>query len=235
MRASGNGNLTCPECMCIASNIIHHQPIRLDDGFLYLRNISQKVLGKSEGHFCSICHEDFKLRDTELGTMDTTKPWCDHIFCFHCLSKCKHQRITEMNYSNAQIAGQLQRRPSIEVEVIDEPTGCCDWAMDTTSSTGIGIWHEERCICPLVHKKLRNCHHEGCNKRVHRCCQEDWLDHHCYPWTREDPCFCWEHNEHYIRWVRFKGGEIPCLENGCVEGLFLGARTLVRTTVILFM
>jgi hypothetical protein len=95
MRASGNGNLTCPECMCIASNIIHHQPIRLDDGFLYLRNISQKVLGRSEGHFCSICHEDFKLRDTELGTMDTTKPWCDHIFCFHCLSKRKCQRITE--------------------------------------------------------------------------------------------------------------------------------------------
>jgi len=84
-----------PECMCIASNIIHHQPIRLDDGFLYLRNISQKVLGRSEGHFCSICHEDFKLRDTELGTMDTTKPWCAHIFCFHCLSKRKCQRITE--------------------------------------------------------------------------------------------------------------------------------------------
>ena len=51
--------------------------------------------GRSEGHFCSICHEDFKLRDTELGTMDTTKPWCKHIFCFDCLSNHKRQRIRE--------------------------------------------------------------------------------------------------------------------------------------------
>ena len=29
--ASVNGDLTCPECMCIALNIIHHQPIRLDE------------------------------------------------------------------------------------------------------------------------------------------------------------------------------------------------------------
>ena len=93
--------------------------------------------------------------------------------------------------------------------------------MDTTSSTGIGNPHEERCICPLVLKKLRNCHHEGCNKMVHRRCQEDWLDRHCYPWTREDPHFCREHNEHYIKWVKFKGGEIPHSENGCVPGSFL--------------
>ena len=69
----------------------------------------------------------------------------------------------------------------------------------------------------MVNKKLRNCHHEGCNKTVHRRCQEDWLDRHCYPWTLEDPHFCREHNEHYIRWVKFKGGEIPRSENGCVE------------------
>ena len=112
--------------------------------------------------------------------------------------------------------------PGNEVEVItDAPTGCCDWAMDTTSSTGIGIRHEERCICPLVHKKLRNCHHEGCNNRVHRRCQKDWLDRHCYPWTCEDPSFCRENNEHYIRWVSFKAGDIPLSEIGCVEGSFL--------------
>ncbi len=35
--ASANGFLTCPQCNCIASDIIHHQPIRLDDGLGYLR------------------------------------------------------------------------------------------------------------------------------------------------------------------------------------------------------
>ncbi len=78
------------------------------------------------------------------------------------------------------------------------------------------------------YKKLRNCHHEGCNKRVHRRCQEDWLDCHCYPWTREDPSFCQEHNEHYIRWVSFKAGDIPLSEIGCVEGLFLNPTQELR-------
>ena len=96
--------------------------------------------------------------------------------------------------------------------------------MDTMSSTGIGNWHEERYICPLVTRKLKCCHHEECNKRVHRRCQEDWLDRHCYPWTREDPHFCWEHNDHYLNWVRFKAGEIPRTKNGCVEGSFLNPR-----------
>ena len=34
--------------------------------------------------------------------------------------------------------------------------------------------------------------------------QEDWLERHCYPWTREDPHFCREHNEHYIKWENSK-------------------------------
>ncbi len=50
------------------------------------------------------------------------------------------------------------------------------------------------------------------------------IDRHCYPWTREDLHFCREHNEHYMRWVRFKAGEIPCSENGCVEGSCLNPR-----------
>ena len=68
---------------------------------------------------------------------------------------------------------------------------------------------------------MRKCHHEGCNKRVYRRCQEDWLDCHCYQWTREDPHFCREHNEHYIKWVKFKGGEITYSEIRCVVGSFL--------------
>ena len=169
--------------------------------------------------------------DTDLGSMDTTQKYT-HIFCFNCLYQHKLNRIERHEILNCPICRAVSvdiirhaRRPSNEVEVMrDEPTGCCDWAMDTTSSTGIGNRHEERCICPLVPQKLRNCHHVGCNKRVHRCCQEDWLDHHCYPWTLEDPHFCREHNEHYIRWVRFKAGEKSRTENGCVERSFLNPR-----------
>jgi hypothetical protein len=188
-RASDNGNLTCPECMCIASNIIHHQPIRLDDGYLYLNNIPQDVLGSSEGHQCGICFEEFKLRDADLEAMKTTKPWCNHIFCHDCLLKHKRQRNKDSRTLQCPICRAFyvdiichEWQPSNEVEVVtDETTDCCNWAMDTTSSTGIGNRHEERCTCPLVPQKLRNCHHEGCNKRVHRRCQEDWLDCHCYP------------------------------------------------------
>jgi hypothetical protein len=227
--ASADGLLTCPQCNCIASGIIHHQPIRLDDGFGYLRNTPQTLLGRSEGHLCGICLDDFNLCDTDLATMDTDAN-CRHVFCFHCLSQHKANKIgtnRELTCPTCRAVSvdiiRHERRPLNEVEVIitDEPNGCCDWAMDTTSSTGIGNPHEERCICPLVHKKLRDCHHEGCNKKVHRRCQEDWLDRHCYPWTHEDPHFCREHNEHYIKWVKFKGGEIPRSENGCVPGSFL--------------
>ena len=74
--------------------------------------------------------------------------------------------------------------------ITHEPTDCCDWAMDTMSFTGIGNQHEERCVCPFVPKRLIICHHEGCTKKVHRRCQEDWLERHCYKWTPEDPSFC---------------------------------------------
>ena len=147
------------------------------------------MLGRSEGHFCGICFEDFNLRATDLGTMVTAEP-CQHIFCFHCLfqhyaNKIEKNQILKCPTCNAVSVDIIrhERRPGNEVEVItDEPKGCCDWAMDTTSSTGIGNAHEESCICPLVHKKLRNCHHEECNKTVHRHCQEGWLNRHCYPW-----------------------------------------------------
>ncbi len=104
--ASINGDLTCPKCMCIALNIIHHQPIRLDDGFPYQRNILQEILGRSDSNFCSICHEWCKIRDTDLGTMDTTKQ-CPHVFCFNCLSTYKRGRIEKIYHSNVQIAGQF--------------------------------------------------------------------------------------------------------------------------------
>jgi hypothetical protein len=143
--ASVNGDLTCPKCMCIALNIIHHRPIRLDNGFPYQRNILQEVLGRSEGHFCSICHKYCKLRDTELETMDTTEQ-CTHVFCFNCLSTYKRGRIEKkliLQCPNCRAVSvdiiHHEKWPSNEVEVItNEPTDCCNWAMDTTLSTGIG-------------------------------------------------------------------------------------------------
>ena len=90
--ASADGLLTCPQCNCIASGIIHHQPIRLDDGFGYLRNTPQTLLGRSEGHLCGICLDDFNLCDTDLATMDTDAN-CRHVFCFHCLSQHKVNKI----------------------------------------------------------------------------------------------------------------------------------------------
>ncbi len=104
--ASGNGNLTCPECKCTALNIIHHQPIRLDDGLPYLRNTPQETLGRSEGHECGICFEIFKLSDADLGTMDTTE-LCRHICCYNCLLQHKRQRKRITELSNAQVAGQF--------------------------------------------------------------------------------------------------------------------------------
>ena len=228
-RASVHGDLTCPECACIASNIILHKPIRLDDGSPYQRrNVAQVVLGRSEGHECTICWEIPNLRDTDLETVDTTLP-CRNVFFFSCLSRHKNTRLAQeldFNCPNCRYVGtdiiHHVRRPSIEVELIThEPTGCCGWAMDTISSTGIGNQHEERCVCPFVPKRLKICHHEGCTKKVHRRCQEDWLERHCYKWTPEDKSFCREHNEHYMRWVCFKVGDIPLSEIGCVEGLFL--------------
>ena len=90
--ASANGLLTCPQCNCIASDIIHHQPIRLDDGLGYLRNTPQTLLGRTEGHLCGICQDDFNLCDTDLATMDTDMN-CRHIFCFHCLSQHQASKI----------------------------------------------------------------------------------------------------------------------------------------------
>jgi len=74
-------------------SIILHRPIRLDDGSPYQRrNVPQVVLGRSEGHECSICHKNPNLRDTDLGTLKTTLP-CAHVFCFNCLESHENARL----------------------------------------------------------------------------------------------------------------------------------------------
>ncbi len=81
-------NLKCPNCQCIATNIILHQPIRLNDAYAYNANIPQHVLGSHEGRECSICHDTYSLRDNDLGTFDSRGKW-NNIFCDVCLSKHK--------------------------------------------------------------------------------------------------------------------------------------------------
>jgi len=99
-RTSVNGDLTCPDCKCIASNVILHRPIRLDDGSPYQRrNVPQVVLGRSEGHECSICHENSNLRDKDLGTLKTPLP-CAHVFCFNCLESHKNTRLARNLHIN---------------------------------------------------------------------------------------------------------------------------------------
>ena len=67
--------------------------------------------------------------------------------------------------------------------------------------------------------ELRQCEHEGCNKRLHYLCQDDWLERHCYP--PEDKYYCPQHSEHYVKWVRFKAGEITDCEVICDEPFWL--------------
>ncbi len=66
-----SGNLKCPDCQCIATNITLHQPIRLNDAYEYNANIPQHVLGSHEGNTCSLCLETYSLCDNDLGTFDS--------------------------------------------------------------------------------------------------------------------------------------------------------------------
>ncbi len=63
--------------------------------------------------------------------------------------------------------------------------------------------------------QLRQCEHEGCNKRVHQLCQDNWLQRHMYP--PEDKYYCPQHNTDYVKWVRFKAGEIPHWDTGTLD------------------
>jgi hypothetical protein len=118
-----------------------HQPIRLDNGYTYNRNISQEVLGQCEGRVCSICNIQYFLHETDLGTFDTTGT-CTHIFWYVCLSELKTHHPHDLQCPNCRVVADLiihhERQPKIDttspktVEIItDEPTAWCDWAMDT--------------------------------------------------------------------------------------------------------
>ena len=46
--------------------------------------------------------------------------------------------------------------------------------------------------------------------------RRDLLDYqkHCYDFPDDLPISCWNHDDNYLRWVRFRAHEIPWSENG---------------------
>jgi hypothetical protein len=226
-------------CKCI-SRTIHTIPwggkcphtqtwdisLLLDSGFCHLANT--RVLAKWQKPLSSNCVGNI----SHYNTMHS-------VFCYRCLSELKTRNPQslqcQMCRGNAVDIIRHERRLNTATtscntggEIMVEQTGWCNWAMDTFSYSGIGNPHQEWCVMSHItfRKHLWNCQHEGCRKSVHRSCQEDWLQHHWYPSTGDDDLFCREHNEHYVRWVRFRAGKIPRSQNGCCPKLFLIQRTI---------
>ncbi len=70
------------------------------------------------------------------------------------------------------------------------------------------------CFC----RRLINCQHKGCKGKVHKLCQDDWLQQHDYKVRPDDQLFCQQHSECYHRWVQYRADKILCLQNGCIPG-----------------
>ena len=92
----------------------------------------------------------------------------------------------------------------------------CDWAMDSFSMTGFDTPHQERCVG--VGMTMKTCTIEGCSTNVHPFCHIDWLREHCYFPPPPGQHVCRQHSNSYQTWVRFKAGEIPRSQNGCIPG-----------------
>ena len=78
--------------------------------------------------------------------------------------------------------------------------------------------HQE--CCPYNHlnaaKYQAKCSHEGCTIYVHKLCHREWLTKHRYDFRYDLPILCRNHDANYLRWVRYRAGEIPGSENGTV-------------------
>jgi hypothetical protein len=61
---------------------------------------------------------------------------------------------------------------------------------------------------------MEDCDFKGCRARVHRLCQDDWLEQHEYEATPNGMLFCQEPNQCYQKWVQFRAGGLKHLENG---------------------
>ena len=93
----------------------------------------------------------------------------------------------------------------------------CNWDNGTGSSTGMGNKHDE--CCPhsyLGVKYQKKCQHAGCKAYVRKQCHQEWLTKHCYDFPDDLPILCQNHDDNYLRWVKFKAGEICWSENGTI-------------------
>ena len=57
------------------------------------------------------------------------------------------------------------------------------------------------------------------------------LQHHYYP--PEDELYCPQHNKHYVKWVRFKAGEIALCDIGCDDTFGIGKWTMLNLSMVL--
>ncbi len=80
----------------------------------------------------------------------------------------------------------------------------CDWAKGIMSESCYNNPHQERCVGKMCGAKMSHSIHEGCEVRVHRFCQIDWLMQHCFEVNCDNPFFCRWHNECYQNnvWLR---------------------------------
>ena len=51
-------------------------------------------------------------------------------------------------------------------------------------------------------------------RHIHKKCYCEWLTKHCYDFPDNLPISCHNHDENYLRWVRFRAREIHRSENG---------------------
>jgi hypothetical protein len=69
----------------------------------------------------------------------------------------------------------------------------CNWAMGKMSENIYNNPHQERCVERMLGgslSKMLHCAHEGCEVKVHRFCQIDWLHQHYLEVNHDDPVFC---------------------------------------------
>ncbi len=81
----------------------------------------------------------------------------------------------------------------------------CNWAMGSMSESIYNTPHQElrvRGTLGGIMSKMLPCAYKGCNVRVHRFCQIDWLHQHDLEVNHNNQFFCQQQNECYQNYVQ---------------------------------
>ncbi len=73
------------------------------------------------------------------------------------------------------------RSNSVDIKLANYIISFCNWAMGLMSEGIYNTPHQERCVGRMFGanmSKMLHCAHKGCEVRVHRFCQIDWLHWH---------------------------------------------------------